>query len=406
MYHFDNNKYYFLFLLIFLVFGTHACASGNGQTVLIRTDDTALEHAPVYADFPAGTLPSGEAVCVQSDQELLAAQIEELENREQRLWWLASLPAGSEKTVTVLSGDDCPDFTVFQWNPNSEQSDRLLLDSQPILQYEHPVYDPGDIEMTKKPFHHVFDPETGEKITKGTGGLYPHHRGIFFGYNQVYVDGGDQRIDIWHAREGERSEHEELLSTYTGPVMGGHKVRILWKDLDGEAFAEELRDIRTYRQPNGEVLIDFHTELRALADHVRLDGDRQHGGVQFRASQYVADNPEHTRYIRPDDFDHLEPDEEVGDNDNKDYGWNALVFRIEDRPYTISYFSNPDNPGPAAMSERLYGRFGEFFPYELTPDNPLNARYRFWITAGETATKEHIQNRYETYIHQPDVVPQ
>lgn len=396
-----------LLLISFLLLLTSAGAvKANEARVTINATDTGLAHVPVHADFPAGTFDAYTPFCIDTDSGLQPAQLETLDNGQQRIWWIANQPAGTQIDASIRTGEDCPRFTEFRWQAPSPRSSQLLHGHRPILQYEHPVFNSGDIEATKKPYHHVFDPESGEKITKGVGGLYSHHRGIFFGYNHVYVDNGDEQIDIWHANDGERSEHEAILTTFAGPVMGGHVVRILWKDHDGEPFAEERREIRAFPQPDGNILIDFKTEMHPHANHVKLDGDRQHAGVQFRASQHVADNPEQSRYIRPDGWAHLDPDEEVGDDNNTGFGWNAFSFRIEDRPYTVTYMSHPDNPEPAEMSERLYGRFGEFFRYELTPDNPLNARYRFWISTGDTPGKEQILTRYHNYGQPPNITRQ
>lgn len=233
-------------------------------------------------------------------------------------------------------------------------------------------------------------------ITKGPGGLYSHHRGIFFGYNQIEVDG--KVLDIWHAMEGERSEHEEIVKEFTGPVMGGHIVKINWKDFDGDTMLEELRDIRVFRNADDSFFIDFHSTLNAVAGPAKLGGDLQHAGVQFRASQYVAEHADETHYIRPHDWGHISSDVELGEEERIDLPWNAMQFNIDGNPYTVAYMSHPENPGRAEMSERRYGRFGEFFPYELSENTPLDVRYRFWIVAGESPTGNEIQEQYQLYI--------
>ena len=89
--------------------------------------------------------------------------------------------------------------------------------------------------------------------------------------------------------------------------------------------------------------------------------------------------------------------------DYVDLPWNAIQFRIEERPYTVAYLSDPANPDGARFSERLYGRFGEFFPYELTEEAPLTVRYRFWITGREDVSREEVQRHYENFAHPPEV---
>ncbi|MEX0929344.1 MAG: DUF6807 family protein [Balneolales bacterium] len=242
-------------ILLSLLFAVTAC-SENEQQFTVQAPDFALAGTPVYADIETGSLEDGAVVCLQSGGQSIPGQVEAVSNSTQRIWWIAGQAAGSE-AVYALSSDERCDAASFSWGQPVEDATVLSLGDQPVIRYEHPVFDSGDIEGTKKPFHQVYAPGGNRLITKGTGGLFPHHRGIYFGYNHVYVD--ERQIDIWHARNGERSEHFEVVKEFEGPVMGGHIVTIHWKDHDGEPFLEETREIRVFRQPRGESLIDLQT---------------------------------------------------------------------------------------------------------------------------------------------------
>lgn len=382
--------------VIFAVLIFSACVEVNDDQVLqvtLPSGDLNLINTPVYIDIEDRSFEEISVLCVYTENEVIPAQVEKLSETKHRIWWTASKPASDSVTYSFRIGGDCYD-QVLTWESAGDQSSLLRMGDQPVLQYEHPVYDSNDVEQTKKPFHHLFDPAGDKLITKGPGGLYSHHRGIFFGYNHIYIN--DTRVDIWHARNGERSEHEEVLNEITGPVMGGHIVKIYWKDHDGEAFLEEKRDIRAFRQFDDVTIVDFSSTLSAVGDPVRLDGDRQHAGVQFRVAQYVADNADQTSFIRPQNLAHVNPREEIEGDDMMDLPWNAMHFQIEDRSYTVAYLSHPDNPAGAEMSERLYGRFGEFFRYEVTPDNPLQVHYRFIVMSG-SLTREEIEKQYRLY---------
>jgi hypothetical protein len=381
-------------ILILTLFIFTACGGANGDLqVTLPPGDHDLQNSPVYTDVENSSFEDNTVLCADSGNEVVPAQVEKLSDDLQRIWWTASKPAAESVTYSFRANGSCYD-RVFAWESAGRQSSLLRLDNQPVMQYEHPVFDPNDIEHTKKPFHHLFDPAGDQLITKGPGGLYSHHRGIFFGYNHVYIN--DTRIDIWHANEGERSEHEEVLKVIEGPVMGGHVVKIYWKDHDGNEFLEEKRDIRVFRQSDDVNIVDFRSVLSAVDGPVRLDGDRQHAGVQFRAPQYVADNADQTRFIRPANLAHVDSREEIEGEDMMDLPWNAMAFQVEGRPYTVAYLSHPDNPSNAEMSERLYGRFGEFFRYEVTPGNPLQVSYRFVIRSG-SLTEDEIEQQYRLY---------
>lgn len=285
----------------------------------------------------------------------------------------------------------------YVWKKTSPQSLLLSKDGKPLLQYEHPAFDINNREETYKPFHHVYDPETGKIITKGPGGKYSHHRGIFYGYNKVSINGAEA-IDIWHNRNGEHSEHQEVMAEFSDDRYGGHIVKILWKDTEGKPFARETRIVRA-SYDGDELFIDFHSTLESLnGATIELNGDRQHAGVHFRAANAVDANAEETFFIRPSSLDHVPDNTEIGGEDMIDLPWNAMVFMLEEKQYTVAYLSHPSNPDGAQMSERKYGRFGEFFPYTLTPEKPLTVQYRFVITSGEPPKTEIIQHWYENYV--------
>jgi hypothetical protein len=387
-------------VMLILLVSMSSCTVGNSESWLIERPEHDLVNEPVFVVVSAQKFDEG-VICLSSEYGVQPAQVEQLDAENARIWWLATQPAGEAVRYTLDRNASCA-RPAFSWQNIDPQMDRLYLNDRPVLQYEYPVFDYDDIEHTKKPFHQVFSPNGSRLITKGTGGLYPHHRGIYLGF-YVYIDGSDERIDIWHARNGERSEHNRMIRKIEGPVLGGHVLSIDWKDLDGEVFIDEVREVRTFVQPDGQLLIDVRSELTALRDTVLLGGDRHHAGLQYRAAQEVADNREATRFIRPDVWSYVPADAELGDDNILDFPWNAMYFEIEDQTYTVAYLSHPSNPAGAEMSERLYGRFGEFFSKELTRVETLVMNYRFWVKQGEAASRAEIQHRFENYATPPVV---
>ncbi len=390
---------YIVLSVIFII----SCASENDMMkVTVVTDENELVMSPIAVNIELSGVENNAPCCLVYGGNEIPGQIERVNDKEVRVWFVVDQPARETRTYELRIGEDCSVGSGFVWEQLRPDAARLVFNSRPLMQYEHPVFDPENIEETKKPYHHVFDPDGSRKITKGLGGLYAHHRGIFFGYNEIDVDGNE--YDVWHARDGEHTEHVEFVEIFRGPVMGGHIVRIKWRGRDGEPFIEELREIRVFRKPEDQSLIDFRSNLYSLKGTIHLDGDLHHAGVQFRASQYVADNSEHSRFHRPANWAELAEDKEFGPPELMNLPWNAFRYQIDDRQYTVTYMSHPDNPDAAEFSERLYGRFGEFFPYELTPDNPLQVRYRFWIAADAMPDREDIEKLYTAFAYPPDVV--
>ena len=263
---------------------------------------------------------------------------------------------------------------------------------RPVLQYVFRRHDPNDHYFTFKPFHHVYDPVQGTTVlTSGAvktaqEGLFPHHRGLFFGYNRISYGQG-QTADIWHGTNGVFSQHERFLERTAGPVLARHRAQIHWYGRDGQAFAQEEREVAVFATLGG-TLIDWSSQVTTKLPLVRLDGDPQHAGFHFRAAQEVARNgKQNTYYLRPDgkgkvgetrNWEARKPDSRT-----IDVPWNAISFVVGGQRYTVLRIVHPTNPSPARGSERDYGRFGDYFEYDLTPDKPLHLRYRLWVQAGE-----------------------
>lgn len=378
-------------VLLFIIF-IAGCGNSSNHTLQYTAGNHDLDGALVYTDLELDN--TSGVLCLENGGELIPAQAEQLSNDGVRVWWQASIPAGETMGYKLHNDQNCSD-SEFSWQSTGEQSIQLQYNGHPLIQYEYPGFDTENIEETKKPFHHVFDPASGELITKGLGGLYPHHRGIFFGYNQVRID--EKQLDIWHARDGERSEHEEFEKEFAGPVFGGHIAQVHWKDHDGNIMLNEMRDIRAFRHTDHSFFIDFHTTLTSVAGPAELAGDLQHAGVQFRAAQYVADHSEETQFIRPSEWSHYPSDEELGEEEWENVPWNAMEYSINEKSYKVVYMSHPSNPGPSEMSERKYGRFGEFIPYSLDEDESLELRYRFWIVSADNVTAEEIEQQFQIY---------
>jgi hypothetical protein len=233
----------------------------------------------------------------------------------------------------------------------------------------------------------VFDPEGDMLITKGPGGQFTHHRGLFFGFNRVSYNG--KAADVWHCRNGESQQHVTFLSEEAGPVLGRHRVKIEWRGRNDDVFAIEERELTAYNTPGG-TLIEFASLVVPTVGDVKLDGDPQHAGFHLRASNEVsAKTAKQTYYLRPDGKG--KPGETrnwPGQKQHVDLPWNAMSFVVGGQRFTALYLDKPTNPKEARFSERDYGRFGSYFEYTLTKDNPLAVNYRVWVQRGELNGEE------------------
>jgi hypothetical protein len=224
-----------------------------------------------------------------------------------------------------------------------------------------------------------------------------------YGFNNITY--GGKKVDTWHCTGDTHVSHEGFLKQEAGPVLGRHRVAIDWHGEKKEVFAREERELTVYHVPGG-TLVEFASRLKTTAGKVRLAGDPQHAGFQFRAHNDVADKTKkETYYLRPDGKGKL------GDTRNWDpktkkgpvnLPWDAMSFVLDGQRYAVAYLNHPQNPGESRWSERDYGRFGCYFEYDLTEDRPLVVTYRVWLQRGEM-TGDQVQALSRQFIAPPKV---
>ncbi|HUG91568.1 MAG TPA: DUF6807 family protein [Planctomycetaceae bacterium] len=312
-------------------------------------------------------------------------------------------PASALLSAAWLAGVSAAGET-FHWKDDEQRGVAdLFYGDQPVLRYMY-AYDDSTAERreeTYKPYHHVFGPGSGQIITKGPGGLYPHHRGLYVAWNKTQADG--KSFDFWHCTNGVHQRHVEFVEMTGDAKSGAMTARIHWNDAADQPVVAETRTVAVSR-PEGldrpAWQIDWRTKLESRRGEITLDGDRQHAGFQFRAAQVVAEEKS-ARYIRPAGFPEQPQAFEVNDRTDADghvnLGWLAMTCPLAGRQYTIEYFEDPALPRPSRYSERPYGRFGAFFKTTLAPEEPLEMRYRLVVSTGEPPSRRAIQRRYERF---------
>jgi hypothetical protein len=286
----------------------------------------------------------------------------------------------------------------------------LTFEGRPALRYMHERLDessPEARERTIKPFHHVWSPDGATLLTKGPGGLYTHHRGLFFGFNKI-KHGDDPECDVWHCRNGESEQHVNELVREATDDGARQRVAIEWRNRAGQVFANEERQFDVKRESTGGVdawVLDFSSHVTtADGKPIHLDGDPQHAGFHFRAAQEDIKNdkePQQNKdkqiyFLRTDgkgkliearNWDQNKPDSDVS-RECVNRPWNAMSFLLGGKRYTVLYLDHPSNPKPARYSERAYGRFGSYFVADVTKEMPLNVKYRVWVQPGEMTVEQ------------------
>lgn len=306
-----------------------------------------------------------------------------------------------------ISRVDAQDMAKFHWADRLEagQTD-LLLGDKPVLRYMAMPYDTSGKEktdLTYKVFHHVFAPDGKTLITKGAGGTFPHHRGLYVAWNKTSYEG--KTDDFWHCTKGARQQHVKFISQTGDEKHGAATSEIHWNDADGKPVIIETRSIDVSRSSEGTTgwQINWRTSLASQRGEIKLDGDRQHAGFQFRAPQVIADKNS-ARFMRPDGFPQQPEAVQVGDAGDppahSNIPWVAMTYEVDGQRFTVAYFEDPSVPKPSLFSERPYGRFGAFWKTTLTPEKPLQLRYRLVITTGESPSRDTIQKWFDAFVEE------
>lgn len=401
----------------FMMFGLMTSAQGATTSHEITVEAGKHDRVNVPVRAPLGVshnLPPGarSAVLTAPDGSRIVGQLtgvglvtEFATGKNQRAgrelhFIVPKLEAGKKLTLKCTFSDAAAGGgKIFRWHDTAGEYNELRFGDRPVLRYMYKALDDSTKEareLTYKMYHHVFDPKGTRTVTKGPGGRYTHHRGLFYGFNKIRYDGVG--VDTWHCKGDTHLSHEDFLSKDEGPVLGRHRLAIDWHGVGKKVFAKEEREMTVYNVPGGQ-LIEFASRLRSTGPVVKLAGDPQHAGFQFRADNEVAAKTnKQTYYLRPDGKGGPgETRNWPGRKDHVNLPWNAMSFVLGDQRYTCCYLDNPANPKEARYSERDYGRFGSYFEYELNGSNSLDTNYRIWLQEGEM-TGEQVAAKSADFV--------
>jgi hypothetical protein len=253
---------------------------------------------------------------------------------------------------------------------------------------------------TYKVLHHVFD-EKGEKLlTNGPDGenpytksvRYPHHRGIFIGWNKLRFQGSS--YDTWHMSRGVRQVHQKFLEQKKDANKASSTALIHWKNSQDRIMLEEKRTTTVYRPGKEKILtMDFNTELKAVNGEVYLNGDPEHAGFQYRAHDDVAKGPAHVKAKYVFHRDGINPRED------KDLPWVAMEYGLNGKRYSVLHINHPNNPkGTVYSAYRDYGRFGAFFTKTIETGKALTLNYRVIVMKSEMPDRKVLNDLYRAYV--------
>jgi len=265
--------------------------------------------------------------------------------------------------------------------------------------YEHDTSTKETRMITYKPYLHVFDAEGVEPITKGPGGEYTHHRGIFIGWRLITFNG--KHYDRWHMI-GLADKKDPTKSTQPGDIV--HEKFINQKaDADSATFTSlthwdsdpgappllvEERTFTFHKAPApARIIIDFASKLTAPSGDVNLGGDPEHAGIHFRPANEVDKTA--TTYLYPSQAP--EPHKDL------DYPWVGETFKLNGTAHSVVEMSSPENPkGTKWSAYRDYGRVGAYPTTDIKSGESFTFKYRFVVGEG-MPTAAQIEAMYDQF---------
>ncbi|HBO51239.1 MAG: PmoA family protein [Planctomycetota bacterium] len=306
------------------------------------------------------------------------------------VYWIESkLDPGMESNYMLRLGAGGKTASrAFSFKEGAAHSD-LFYGKTPVLR-QMTAYDPASkdsLHQTYKTYHHVWGFHDDGFITKGAGGQYTHHRGLFIGFSNTRV--GDKRWDFWHCK-GVSVRHEKYdpEAQVMGSVLGRTRSQTGWYDPGGKVVVRDYRQVTAWRQVEAQALLDFVITIEAVSDNVSLKGDPQHAGFQYRAVESKPGKGNKTTYVRS-------TESTGGKNDVWEGAeWITGIFQHGENNYAVTHMDHPKNPRPTVYSTRNYGRFGAYFEKDLKKGEKVELRYRIFIVD----TKKHSDvsvTRYE-----------
>lgn len=264
----------------------------------------------------------------------------------------------------------------------------ITRDGKTLVRYMYARDESSDERKhnTYKVYHHVYDPSGMAPITKGPGGKYTHHRGLFIGFSKLTSHGKTR--DLWHMKDTLQT-HIEFVKQESSSSGATLSSVIHWATPEG-IIVKELRTLTVHDDGDAHLLVDFDSQLTAVGSEAKFSGDPEHAGMQYRPHNGVAENKS-AKYLFPAEKTNVQKD--------LDLPWAALSYQLDDATYSVQHMNHPKNPtGTRYSAYRDYGRFGAFPLFEVAENETRTLRYRIRVTKGELPTRDQLETQYKKFV--------
>lgn len=284
----------------------------------------------------------------------------------------------------------------FRFQDTSAASLGLWEGDRPVMVYNHGMVTvervpAKDARRTRACYIHPLWGLQGEVLTDDAPGDHTHHRGVFWAWPHITIDG--REYDLW-VYNNIKQKFVRWLGRAAGPVAASLGVENGWFIGDTKVMIERVW-MRTYQADATQRAVDIELVLIPVGRPITLVGapGKSYGGLNVRYAPR-----EGTRITVPSG-----PTKE--DLPDTPLAWADLTAHFKDpharSPSGAAVFVDPAHPDyPPTWLTRHYGILCVGWPgvkgKTFEPGKPIRLGYRIWIHASAVDT-ETLQDAYDAY---------
>lgn len=298
---------------------------------------------------------------------------------------LALLASAAVLAAPLARAADAPSPFKFE-EVNNETGLQLTENGKPVYVYNYGmILAPGVPERLRRSsyLHPVYAPD-GTLITDDFNHDHPHHRGIFWAWEVVIVDG--KTNDVWTVK-GFKQKFVRWKAREVSADQARLAVENGWYDRDHK-FVKEDVDIVTHPVAKDQRVMDFTLSFEAVDKPVIIvgtpDSKKGYGGFAFRTAP--RDGGAAKTIIRTD--------QGISEQDGvlSRHPWAEIDGTFNSHDAGVRIEDDPTNPGYPTNGWLMRHSFAllnvsypGLEPHTLEPGKPLVLKYRVILFNGKTA---------------------
>ncbi len=293
------------------------------------------------------------------------------------------------------------DSTGFAFRDVDDKSIELLDAGKPVFVYNHgvitnPAVPKNDARRNRACFVHPLYGLNGEVLSYSFPKDHYHHRGIFWAWSHILIDG--KEYDLWVHNKIEQ-RFVRWICREAGPVAAVLAVENGWFVGDTKVMIERVW-LRAYKPADGERSLDVEFTLIPVDKPITLRGaeDKSYGGINLRFAP------------RKDTVITVPSGRTKEDLPDTRLAWADLTAKFSGAPGPsgAAIFVDPKHPDfPPTWLTRHYGILCCGYPgvkgKTFAPGEPIRLSYRVWIHKS-AASLQQLNDAFEAYGAGKDAV--